>query len=406
MRRFARWVRERPRWRLELPFLLGVVLGAALLVGSGFEALRESRTHSNDWSGIWAGSNALTEGHDPYDPSTWPQVALRHQDQVPETAVYGYPGYVALLLLPLGVLPLGIAATVWTFGGLALAGLGLRALLQAYAPDWPLLHTLIGLCLLVSQPAITTFYDGQWSFLLVGVLSFALVQLAGADRGEAGVLLALACLVKPQLTLLALPGAARALIARGRLRVLAAAATTVLGAVAVSLALLPDWVPAYVGVLSTRLPIAPRATTLPTSLHDLFGTPGFGLGLLIVAALMTLPLLFPARSAASLALALGAGIAGALYSWSYDQLVLLVPLVLACGALRQSYPRRARLLLYVGVACLIGLGLVLHAVFAPTRVNESYNGLVSGVLASAMAIALWPLRRERAAAGRTGTWVR
>ena len=60
----------------------------------------------NDYAGFIAGARALLAGESPYDPATWPTAWERLGTQRPDTTVYGYPAWVALLFLPLAPLPI------------------------------------------------------------------------------------------------------------------------------------------------------------------------------------------------------------------------------------------------------------------------------------------------------------
>lgn len=375
----------------DLAYLAGLAGGALLLVLAGFVELRETRfASSNDLSGIWAGGHALVSGADPYDAATWRATATGAQGQVPETTVYGYPAWIALLMAPLGLLPVRAASLLWTVAGLALAAVALRGLLRDRASGLPALHTLAGLSLLVSQPAIVSFYDGQWSFLLLALVCAALVLLARRPA-RAGVLAGAALLVKPQLFVLALPQLARGAPPRALVAALLTAAT----AVAMSLVVLPGWPAPYVAhVLLARLPEAPRVTTVPTALFDLAGPAGLWLAALLLLGLAVATVRLGTGDDA-LAVALATSVAFAPYAWSYDHLLLLVPLVLATGAVARRDRRAALAGAVAGAALLLVGATVLHGLFADARRSESLNGLVPGAMAVLVTVLLWPPRRTR-----------
>ena len=365
--------------------------GALGLVAFGFVETYESRwLAANDFSGIWAGGRAIALGLDPYDPATWQATARSLQGQVPESRVYGYPGWIAVAMVPLGALPLRVAALMWTIVGIALAALAIRSLLRDRVPGLPAVHALAGVTLLLSQPAFVAFYNGQWSFVLLALTSVAVVQLHRRPA-LAGVAGAAALLAKPHLFLLAVP----VLVWNAPRRAAVAALAVVAAAVVVSLLLAPGWPPAYVEhVLNARLPGRPRATTLPTALFDLFGPAGLWLAAatLIVLAVASVRL---GRGDAGLAVALALSVAFAPYAWSYDQLLLLVPLILACGLLRRGSRTLSLALATAGTSLLLVVALLLHGLYADLRASESLNGLVSGTLAVLVTALL--LRRRSAA---------
>src|SRR4051794_15561042 len=89
----------------------------------------------NDYAGFVGGARAILAGESPYDPQTWPTAWERLGTQKPDTAVYGYPAWVALLFLPLAPLPIVVGSLLFNVGTLALAVLATRSLAkQVNAP--------------------------------------------------------------------------------------------------------------------------------------------------------------------------------------------------------------------------------------------------------------------------------
>jgi hypothetical protein len=377
---------------LDAAFAAGVGIGLLVVLLSGFVALREQRVASNDWSGIWAGPRTLVLGGDPYDPTTWAADAIREQEQSPMTPVYGYPGHVLLALVPLGALPLGPAAFIWGAAGIAFAILGVRALLHAYVPALPVIHTLAGFTLIASQPAVLTLHNGQWGFLLVGLISLSVLGLRGGHDLRAGGALALAALAKPQLFLISVPTLLRVALARGRPRALLAFAGVAVALVAVSIAVMPRWPGEWVHVVTGRLPLRPQATAVPTAFADLFGPAGLALGALLIVALAVAVVAFHPRSDAAIAVALAVSAVVVPYAWSYDQLLLVVPLVIAAGLVARRSPPRGVALMCAGSVLLLLVGTLLHTLFGEARQSESYNAVVPALMALLIVVGLWPLR--------------
>lgn len=384
------------RTRLDLAYGAGIALGLLIVLTSGFIALREQRVATNDWSEIWAGPRTLVLGRDPYEPMTWVQDAQRVQGQKPITPVYGYPGHVLLALLPFGLLPLEVSAFVWGTVGIAFAILGVRALLHAYVPDLPVAHTLAGLTLIASQPAITTLHNGQWGFLLLALVSVLVLALRGGREQRAGAVLALVALAKPQLFFIAVPALLRVAVARGHARVFVWFGTVSLAALALSVVLLPRWPGEWAQVVIGRLPLRPQATALPTALADLFGPPGLIVGAIAIVALALAVVAFDPQSDAAIAVALAVSAVVVPYSWSYDQLLLVAPLVIGTGVMARKSRWRAIAVMCAGSASLLLLGTALHGLYGDLRNSESYNGVVPALLASLLVFALWPMRRRQA----------
>lgn len=377
----------------DIAYGVGVGLGLLIVLFSGFIALREQRVATNDWSEIWAGPRTLVLGRDPYEPTTWVEDAQRVQGQKPITPVYGYPGHVLLALLPFGLMPLEVSAFVWGTMGIAFAVLGVRALLRAYAPELPVVHTLAGLTLFASQPGIATLHNGQWGFLLLAVVSVIVLGLRGGHERRAGAALSLAALAKPQLFFVSVPALLRVAAARGYARTIGWSAAVAFVILAISVAILPRWPGEWAQVLIGRLPVRPQATALPTALADLFGLPGLILGAVLIVALAVAVVAFDPHSDAAIAVALAASAVVAPYTWSYDQLLLIAPLVIASGLIARGSRARAIAVMCTGSALLLLLGTALHGLYGDARGSESYNGVVPALVAFLLVFALWPARR-------------
>jgi len=378
----------------DAALLLGLVLGAAVLVSFGFADLWRANWRTNDFSGYWAGAHAVVAGRDPYDPLTWRQLLATFVDQTDEVPVYGFPGWIALGLVPFGLLPVGAAAIAWLALGLGLAVAGLRALLREFDAGLPIVDALAGATLLGSLPGIMTFYSGQWTFLLVGLVSLSVVWLRRREGARGGAAWALAFLAKPHLFLLGAP--AQLAAARARLDGRAAwiASVVVVAAVVVSLLVLPGWLSAYVReVAFARAPDPPRAAIIGAALFDLLGPLGLWLAVaLIVLACVIALRLDPssdAWTAAWLAISFGATV----YSWSYDHLLFVVPLVIATGVVARRSRGRAAAVMGIGASLLLVAELLLYQVAAASG-RQTLNGLVSLALVGIVLVAVWPERGQ------------
>lgn len=378
----------------ELPFALGIALALAVVFVFGFADRRAEILRIGDFSGFWAGPRAMTLGLDPYDPRTWLATTEQLGTQKPDTAVYGYPPHVALALWPLALLPLELAAAVWAVTGMAVAALGIRALLRTALPDAPVAHTLAGLALFGSQPALTSFVIGQWTFLLVGSVAFA---ATAALRGRAVAGLAIAPLfAKPQLALAA-PIALLLGLPGKRTRTAAAMA-----AIAITLAIAgwiaaPGWLGAWLAAVpGRRVDAMPRNATTFGAAVDLFGAAGLWLAALVVVIGAVALLRLAGRPAAALAGTLAYGHVIAPYSWAYDQLLLLIPAIAAAAAL----PSRLGAALVAGVSALLVFVSPLFYALAVSRGRESLSGVIPVAVFTVLMALLW--RERRAVPSPTG----
>ncbi|MDP9245203.1 MAG: glycosyltransferase 87 family protein, partial [Chloroflexota bacterium] len=262
--------------RADVAYAAGVIVGIAFLVASGALAVHDRQIMTRDFAGIWTGSRAILDGHDPYDAATWRSVAATYGTQLPDTDVYGYPRWVPLALLPLALLPLDLAAAIWLWGGIALAILAVRALLRATLPGKALAQALVGGTLFVAQPGYQSVVNGQWTFLLLAASSATFVLLR-RSRHRAAAVAALSWLAKPQLFIGYAIGGARWDRAFARWAVALAAAVAFAATVTA-----PGWLPAW----STR--VAPVRIVAPATLYaaatDLLGVAGLVAAAMLVIA--------------------------------------------------------------------------------------------------------------------------
>ena len=345
---------------------------------------------TSDFSGIWSGARGLLLGDNPYDAATWRTVAASLGGQLPDTPVYGYPPWVAVALVPLALLPLQAAAGLWLAASVVVAAVALRALLRVSLPGRSLEHGIIGASLFMAQPGYRALVNGQWTFVLVAATATVALLLATRPRLAAAV--ALLWLAKPQLFVFAALG-----WGWGRPRFAATAMVLGLAIVGLGTLALPGWWPAWsAGVAPVRLD---RPATVPSALADLVGPAGRAVGLgLIGAAAVATARAFGSRGSAALAMWSALSVAGALYIWSYDHLLLVVPLIIAAGAIRDVAPARARWLLIGGAAMLAVISPMLYAI-ALARGRETYSAILPTVFVIAIGALCWPVRSNVRGAG-------
>jgi hypothetical protein len=84
-------------------------------------------------------------------------------------------------------------------------------------------------------------------------------------------------------------------------------------------------------------------------------------------------------------------IAGAVYAWSYDQLLLLVPLTVAAGVLRRADGGAARRLLLAGFGLLVAVAPLLYGL-AFLRGRETASAILPALMFGLIVWRMWPLR--------------
>jgi hypothetical protein len=344
----------------------------------------------DDFATIWAGPRAFLLGIDPYDPATWREVAVRiGTAHIPDNAVYVYPPWVTIALVPFALLSTTVGTVVWSVIGLGAAILAMRALLRAYLPDRDWAHGVIGLLLVVSAPAAVTYLTGQWTFFFVAALA-ALVLCLRARRPVAAGLLSVVMLVKPPLFVFTALGlAVRALWPRSpdpaAPRFVLVAAGAGIATIAISWLILPSWWPAWlVHVAAVQVGIEP--VTVQTLFIQLFGPNGGWLAPPVILAMVAAALQFDPRSDGWVPVWLALSSAAVVYSNTYDLLLLLVPMVVCAGVVRSRV--RSTFVILSGAVLLLIVMWYLHTIYV--------RGYAAGVALLMFVIitgALWPERR-------------
>jgi hypothetical protein len=390
--------------RDDLAYAAGVALGAALLLASGYANRSPDIVMHNDYAAVWGGSRTLLDGATPYDPAAFVATITRYgTEHPPGYNFYTYPGWVAVAFVPFALLPVPVGSAIWTIGGIVAAIVALRLLLRQWCPGVPVIHTLAGLTLLASQPARLTVLLGQWGFLLLAASAAAAAWLASARAARAGASAAL-FLAKPQLFVGAALGLAAAAVARGHGRrfLIAALGVTAI-AVVISLIVLPGWPAGWRGTVPGVLLLdPPQTTTTFALLYGLVGRAGMSIAVGVVALAAILALQFRPESDAWLAMWLALSPVAAVYEWSYDHVLLVVPLVIATGvALRRS--RRVAVAAVLAWALLLDVGTTTLAVIAARRDSESYSAVIPLIAFALVTLLVWPERRSRSAPARASS---
>lgn len=378
--------------RADVAYFAGLTVGVVLLVMYGLVFKRMDMLGVDDFSTIWAGPRAFLTGADPYDPGTWADTAVRVGTHVPDTAVYLYPPWIVIGLLPFALVPVRLAGVIWTVIGMAAAIVATRALLRAYLPGVAWAHGAFALVLLISAPAVVAFLTGQWPYLQLAALA-AVVLLLRGNRPIAAGLGALVMLTKP--TLFIFTAAAFGIQAlwpgdgtssTGR-RFVGTAVSAAIITIAVSWLLIPGWwSPWLEHVASAQLGTQP--VTIATLLTTILGPSGVWLAPVVLLGGVVAALQFHPRGPGWLPVWTALSSAGTVYSNTYDLLLLVLPLILASGAVWPRSPRRTVAIVAAGGVLLVGVMWYLH-----TLDVRLYAEIVSLGVFGLVVLALWPERR-------------
>jgi hypothetical protein len=372
-------------------YVVAILIGVLFVVLLGPLERRLEILHINDFSGFWAGPRAVLAGVSPWDPAHYPAARIAFDTQRDDAMVLNYMPWTVIALLPLGLLPLEIAAWLWMGLSMICAALALRALLREFLPGRAVAHGALGLALFAGQPGFHTIVLGQWALLLMSAVA-AIVLSVRAGHARRVPHAALALLAKPQLFVWTALGLAIPAFFDARYRRFVAFAIVIAGALVVSAWLaFPEWFPAWISDIPARR--TGRSAVLFSAFGQLLGTPGRVLAIAVVGAGVVLASRFVPGSDPWLAIWLALSSAGAIYSWSYDHVLLFVPLVIACGVLAAAGRERASHRLAIGGALIFLLVSPIFYAIGVWRHDETFSIAVPVAFFLAIAWSLWPYRR-------------
>jgi hypothetical protein len=379
--------------RADLAYWIAITVGVLFVIFFPLPR-RLELVHENDFSGVWSGARAIVLGVDPWDPNKYWNFAVAVGTKTPDALVYDYMPWVAFAVAPLALVTLEVAAWIWMILSMSCAALALRGLLRAFVPGRPLMHGAFGAALFISQPAFHAIVLGQWSLLLMSAVAATVLALR-ASRPLLAALPSLLFLAKPQLVVFTALGLAYGALREQVFRRYVIYALLLAGVVVVVswLAAPPDWFPAWLDDIPARRTI--RSAVLPSVLNQLIGTNGRYVAYALIAVGALLAARFRPGSDASLAAWLSLSNAGAIYSWSYDQVLLFVPAVITAGILIRRSERGGRAFALATCGMLVFVSPVFY-VIAVVRHDETFSALVPIGFFIAILLLLW---REGARTG-------
>ena len=352
--------------KYRLLILAPILLLLAILLAVRIVGSMDYHHNDNDFFTFWLSGRLVTQGGSPYDPAQW--LAGYHQFEIgfiPNPA-FLYPLPLALLLAPLGLLTIPVAYVVWVTLTELMIIASLAILLRLETnPRRRLFFIPLFVGIVLFRPTSLTLTQGQMS----GLFLFTLVWIAFLwQKGRwfwGGVLLGLLSL-KPNLGFIVIGLVAIWLLRNKNWRALGGALVSGIFVLIAGLIYNPAWVIQYLHVGSNKL--AETFGGSPTV---------WGLGALIshnqttitliIGSLAGLLLLFgflrailsgsaALRPLSVLALAVCVTLLVTPYTWTYDQLLLVLPLTTLILAMDRSgirFPMTASVFLGLDVLVVI-----------------------------------------------------
>ena len=255
-------------------------------------------------------------------------------------------------------------------------------------PARPVIHGAFGAALFIGQPSFHAIVLGQWSLLLMSGVAATVLALRAA-RPLLAAFPSLIFLAKPQVMLITALGLAYGAVREPVFRRYVGFALLLAGVV-VTVAWLaaPDtWFSNWLTDIPPRRTV--RSAVLASALNQLIGPSGRLIAYaLIAAAAVVVAVRFRSGSDASLAAWLSLSSAGAIYSWSYDQVLLFVPAVITTGILARRSDQAAKRFALAAAGTLLLVSPVLYGI-AVLRHDETFSVVVPIGFFIAIIALLW-----------------
>lgn len=387
--------------RADLLYFTAIAFGLLFVILGGPLGRRLEMVHFNDFSGVWSGPSTYLLGVSPWDPARYSDVAISLGTKTPDALVYDHMPWTMFFVLPLALVPLEVAGWIWMLIGIVAATFALRAMLRAFLPGVAPAHFALGLALFVGQPGFHAVVLGQWSPLLMSAVA-AVVLLLRAGHPRWAAVPSLLFLTKPQVFVFTALGLAYGALRRPLFRRYLVAATVLatlviaVSWIAVSLTVGGDWLSAWLADIPGRRTL--RSAVLQSALNELIGPVGRWIAAALILAGAFLASRFTPGSAASLAAWISLSSAGAIYSWSYDQVLLFVPIVITAGLLARTSRRQAVTFAVVWSLIFIIVSPIFYAI-GVQRHDETFSCLIPDAAFISIVALLWRQRREPESVG-------
>jgi Glycosyltransferase family 87 len=378
---------------LGLLLLLASYILAARIVGS-----MDYHHNDNDFFTFWLAGHLVANGGSPYDLAQW--LAGYHQfdiGYIPNPA-FLYPLPLALLLVPLGWLQFQSAYIVWVTLTILMIVASLVVVLSLETnPRRKLFFIPLLIEIMLFRPTILTLTQGQVS----GLFLFGLAWIAFLwKKGKwfwGGFLLGLLAL-KPNLGLILIVLVGIWLLLNKKWMALCGTLVSVIFLLIAGLVYNPDWVMQYLHVGSTKLAETFGGSPTVWGLGALISHNQIS-ATLIIGSLAGLVILFglfrillrkhtTLQPLSVLAFAVSVTLLVTPYTWTYDQLLLILPLSAIILAMDRS---GVRFLLSAGVFLGMDVLVVFLLFFDVMLQVEILNLLVPLVV---FGLCLWYLTRQ------------
>lgn len=347
-----------------------------------------------DFAHLATGVKALVLGLDPYDSNIWPDLRKSFGGTVVQDPACIYPMWTLVLFAPLALFPFPLAVSLWmTASEFALVvSVGLLTVAKnSRRSRWLIFSALLGS--LLFRPFVVSLTSGQMlPFLLLIVAAASFTYIRGRSFWS-GFLLGLV-IAKPHLFILFLPAVGLLFLTRKDWHALGGLLVSIVILFVTSWLIRPGWLWRWLEARA-KASLTFGTPTIWGLAFDIVGLEHWILIGAVAAALVSgLTLFLIVRRSEAPAFGIGLAVCGSLlvtpYLWNYDQLLLLVPALIALGCATADYPLPS-IAMWFFVMVVIPWGLFW---IANLRGFDPLSAFVTVAIMACLLIACW--RGDRA----------
>jgi len=372
---------------IGLPSLLVTCLMIAFRVVNSMDHPQ----NSTDFYNFWLAGHLVTEGQNPYSSAQWVSGYPPYLLDITLNPAFLYPLPLALLFAPLGWMSFRAAYITWVtlIQLMIVISMGILLLFRpnprAKLAFLPLLFGII-----LFRPTILTLTQGQLSAVFLCILTLLALLW---DRGKwfwGGLLLGM-LMLKPNLGSMIIALLVTWLVLHRHWKALAGIATTCFFLLIAGLAYRPGWIMEYWHIGSYKLtqtfgssPTVWGLGALACHRHTtcMFAFGGIATLLLVLGFLWLVLRYKDLAPANALALAVTLTLLVTPYTWTYDQLLLIIPITLVTLAVDRpggSLPFAA--VIFPGIDVLVVVLLIFNVILQVEILNAFVPLVVSGLCA-------------------------
>jgi len=345
--------------------IMGIFLVISLLSQRRYDG------HISDFAVYWLAGHMLASGQDVYDSEAWLAERDSHGIALHAEPTFQYPLPFAVIFVPLGLLSIQQANTIWLFSSLLAILISITILLKFYPARTAYVDLLIVGGLFLFRPVFMVLEKGQALPLFLLSICCA-IYLLDREKWFAGGLLLSFLALKPSLGAPVLALIGLWLLARKQWLGLLGMFTGGVALALIGMLLNPQWLVDYVS-------IGGDSFSKYHGMHPTFW--GVADKILVandrsIPAAVSIVLIVLASHAwlvwkgkveenvlEAFSIILPAGLLIAPYSWAYDQILLIVPILYVMSRISRSLGSHLSLLFLSGaVLCAIVLVLISHEV--------------------------------------------